>query len=118
MAHILLKRIYEDARKDDGYRVFMDRIWPRGLTKEQVKFDEWRKNLAPSTELRKWFHLDKSSHWNMFAERYQAELQANPDLKSFLASIEKYPVVTLLTAAKDIRHCHLFIFKKLVDKSV
>jgi len=70
MVKILLKRIYEEPSEADGYRILLDRLWPRGLKKEDAKFDEWRKDITPSKELRQWFHEDKDRHWEVFQGRY------------------------------------------------
>ena len=73
-----LKRVYETPRKDDGARILVDRLWPRGLTKEKAKVDLWLKEIAPSTELRKWFGHDPKK-WKEFRGRYQRELKQHPD---------------------------------------
>lgn len=112
MVKILLKRIYEEPSEADGYRILLDRLWPRGLKKEDAKFDEWRKDITPSKELRQWFHEDKDRHWEVFQGRYGMEIKQNPDFIPFLREIEKHPVVTFLTAAKDVQHSHLPILKK------
>ena len=101
MVKILLKRIYEEPSEADGYRILLDRLWPRGLKKEDAKFDEWRKDITPSKELRQWFHEDKD--------------RQNPDFIPFLREIEKHPVVTFLTAAKDVQHSHLPILKEVIE---
>lgn len=115
MVKILLKRIYEDPDESDGYRVFLDRLWPRGLKKEEAKFDEWRKDITPSKQLRQWFHEDKELHWEVFQGRYMMEIRQNPDLPTFLREIRQHPVVTFLTAAKDIEQSHLTILKEVVE---
>lgn len=75
---IVLKRVYEDASPEDGYRVLVDRIWPRGISKEKAALDEWDKDLAPSTELREWFHHDPLL-WDEFSRKYKEELlERNP----------------------------------------
>ena len=108
MVKILLKPwIYEEPSEADGYRILLDRLWPRGLKKEDAKFDEWRKDITPSKELRQWFHEDKDRHWEVFQGRYGMEIKQNPDFIPFLREIEKHPVVTFLTAAKDVQHSHL-----------
>ncbi len=71
-----VKRVYEAAAADDGYRILVDRVWPRGFTKEKAHVDEWRKDLGPSDALRKWFAHDPKK-WNEFRRRYRAELQAS-----------------------------------------
>lgn len=102
---IQIKRVYEPYSEDDGYRILVDRLWPRGLTKEKVHYDLWAKFLAPSTELRKSFGHE-ADHWDSFKKAYIAELDANPEALDFakeLAGPEfaKYPRVTLLYAAHD-----------------
>ena len=115
MVKILLKRIYEEPSEADGYRILLDRLWPRGLKKEDAKFDEWRKDITPSKELRQWFHEDKDRHWEVFQGRYGMEIKQNPDFIPFLREIEKHPVVTFLTEAKDVQHSHLPILKEVIE---
>ncbi|MBP8921673.1 MAG: DUF488 family protein [Micropruina sp.] len=99
----VLKRIYEPAADEDGYRVLVDRLWPRGISKQRARLDEWAKELAPSTELRRWFgHLPE--RFEEFTRRYTAELRANPDLSARVADWRTQPRVTLLYGAKDERH--------------
>lgn len=100
MKTIQLKRVYEDKSKDDGYRVFVDRLWPRGVSKEDVHFDEWMKELAPSTELRKWFD-HKPERFEEFSKRYKKELAEQKELLDKLKELAKKNKVTLLFAAKD-----------------
>lgn len=100
MKTIQLKRVYEDKSKDDGYRVFVDRLWPRGVSKEDVHFDEWMKELAPSTELRKWFD-HKPERFEEFSKRYKKELAEQKELLDKLKELAKKKKVTLLFAAKD-----------------
>lgn len=98
---IQLKRIYDSANEDDGYRVLMDRLWPRGLSKGNAKIDLWMKDIAPSTELRKWFHHDPDK-WEEFQELYKEELSNNKDLLDQLLKLEKdNNKLTLLYSAKD-----------------
>ncbi len=81
MTDIQTKRVYEPASPQDGFRVLVDRVWPRGRTKEQVRADLWLKEIAPSTELRKWFGHDRSK-WEEFKSRYFSELDAKPEIVS------------------------------------
>lgn len=98
---IQLKRIYDSANDDDGYRVLIDRLWPRGLSKGNAKIDLWMKDIAPSTELRKWFHHDPDK-WEEFQELYKEELSNNKDLLDQLLKLEKdNNKLTLLYSAKD-----------------
>lgn len=98
---IQIKRIYNPASEDDGYRVLVDRLWPRGLSKENAKIDLWMKEIAPSSELRKWFNHE-ADKWEEFQKRYKEELK---DKKDFLVQIlkleEENKKVTLLFGAKD-----------------
>lgn len=103
MTDIRLKRIYEAPSSDDGYRVLVDRVWPRGMTKEKAAIDLWAKDVAPSTELRKWFNHDPAK-WDEFQKRYFAELQDRlPELKALVAKAVGAPL-TLLYGAKDEEH--------------
>lgn len=111
---IILKRVYEKASPKDGYRVLVDRIWPRGVSKEDAELNEWNKELAPSTELRKWFHRD-SNLWLQFAEQYEAELQHSNAAKIFIDKLKKQEKITLVYAAKDDQHCHPIVLKKHLE---
>lgn len=93
-----IKRIYEDPSDDDGYRVLVDRIWPRGVSKERAKLDVWLRDVAPSTELRKWFHHEDEK-WTEFRVRYRAELELNEAVPPLRELIKQHPVVTLLYSA-------------------
>lgn len=118
MTQILLKRIYEQPAPQDGYRILLDRIWPRGITKEEADYDEWRKDITPSSDLRHWFHEDPKNNWQTFKIRYEMEIKQNPDFIPFIQDIKKHPVVTFLTAAKDLNHCHLPILKAMIEKTL
>jgi uncharacterized protein YeaO (DUF488 family) len=100
---IKIKRIYDEATPADGYRVLVDRVWPRGMKKESAAIDEWAKDIAPSTELRKWFNHDPE-RWAEFQKKYKAELKKNPALESFTASLKGKKTVTLIYSAKDEEH--------------
>jgi uncharacterized protein YeaO (DUF488 family) len=98
---IQVKRIYDSVTEDDGYRVLIDRLWPRGFSKEDAKVDLWMKEIAPSTELRKWFHHDPDK-WMEFQKRYKDELVNKKELIDQLLKLEKEKkVITLLFSAKD-----------------
>ncbi|MDE6498160.1 MAG: DUF488 family protein [Muribaculaceae bacterium] len=101
---IQLKRAYDPAASSDGYRVYIDRLWPRGLSHETFRYDAWDKSLAPSTELREWFHQSPDTRWPEFEERYRAELLANPAFAAFKAEVAAHPVVTLLYSSHDRDH--------------
>jgi uncharacterized protein YeaO (DUF488 family) len=98
---IQTKRVYEKPTKGDGLRVLVDRLWPRGLTKEKAKVDFWMKEIAPSDELRKWFHHEEGS-WGEFEKKYKAELAKKKELLGELRELEsKHQTVTLLYGSKD-----------------
>lgn len=97
---IHLKRVYEDASESDGYRVLVDRLWPRGVSKQEASIDLWLKEIAPSTELRKWFNHDPEK-WDEFRKRYHQELDAQPDLVKQLADLVNKQQVTLVYGAKN-----------------
>lgn len=100
MADIQLKRVYEPAAPEDGWRVLVDRVWPRGMHKEQVAADAWLKDVAPSTKLRQWFGHERAK-WEEFRQRYALELDANPDAVAPLVAAAKSGRLTLLYAARD-----------------
>lgn len=97
---VRIKRIYEDPAADDGFRVLVDRIWPRGVSKERAKLDVWLKEVAPSTELRQWFHHEEPK-WPEFVRRYRAELADNPAVGTLRDILSRQERVTLLYSAHD-----------------
>lgn len=100
MADIRTKRVYEPASPHDGLRVLVDRVWPRGMTKEQTQADLWLKDVAPSTDLRKWFGHDRS-RWQGFRQRYFSELDARPEVVARLLDEAEKGRLTLLFSARD-----------------
>ncbi len=103
-AMIRVKRIYEPARKDDGLRILVDRLWPRGLSKEKARIDSWLRDIAPSDRLRQWFAHDPTK-WAAFQRKYRKELEDKKQLIRQIKEREKQSrTVTLLYAAKDDRH--------------
>ena len=99
-----LKRIYEASEASDGYRVLVDRIWPRGVSKEKARIDLWLKEIAPSDALRKWFGHDPE-RWDEFQKRYREEMQKAIGLTSQLQQLEKqHGTVTLVFSARDEHH--------------
>lgn len=99
---IAIKRVYEPAERTDGYRVLVDRIWPRGMSKDAAHIDEWLQEVAPSTALRQWFNHDPA-RWETFRARYLVELQEQSELLASLAARAKKARVTLLYSARDER---------------
>ena len=108
---IRLKRAYDAADPADGYRVYIDRLWPRGLSHETFHYDSWDKTLAPSTGLREWFHADPDGRWTEFERRYTAELEANPAFGALKAEIAGRPVVTLLYSSRDHDHNNALVVR-------
>ena len=111
--HIKIKRVYLQPGEEDGRRILVDRLWPRGLTKAKASVDLWLKEIAPSTELRKWFGHDPE-RWNEFQARYRAELKQNPEQVSLLKQEATKGMVTLLYGAKDEEHNEAVILQKLL----
>jgi uncharacterized protein YeaO (DUF488 family) len=107
-----VKRVYDDPSADDGKRVLVDRLWPRGVTKERAALDLWAKEVAPSTELRTWFHAHPDQ-FPEFAKRYRAELTDNNAIKD-LKAIEG--TVTLLYSVRDAEHNHAQILAEYLRK--
>ena len=106
-----IKRVYEKPEKDDGIRILVDRLWPRGLTKEKAGIDLWLKDIAPSTELRKWFGHDPVK-WKEFRKRYSNELKKNEEQVSLLKDKMKKGTVTLVYGAKDEEHNEALVLKE------
>lgn len=113
---IEIKRIYEDAAKTDGYRVLVDRIWPRGVSKEDAKLNEWMKAIAPSTELRKWFG-HKEELFQEFSKKYNQELKDQTELVETLQKKAREKRLTLLYGAKDETHNQAIVLKKFLEES-
>lgn len=111
---IQLKRAYAEVSDADGARVLVDRLWPRGVSKERARLDLWLKAIAPSTELRKWFHHDPEK-WAEFGRRYEQELKGNPDAVKRLVDLAKAGRVTLIYGAKDEAHNEAVIVKKYLE---
>ncbi|MDI3270719.1 MAG: DUF488 domain-containing protein [Bacillota bacterium] len=113
---VRIKRVYEAAATEDGYRVLVDRLWPRGLKKEEVHMDLWAKELSPSTELRQWFGHDPG-RWEEFRQRYQRELE-EPEAQKILKELKEKAcsaTVTLLYGAKDEEHNNAVVLRDLLE---
>lgn len=108
-----IKRIYLPAEDTDGYRILVDRLWPRGIKKENAKVDLWAKDVAPSTELRKWFdHIPE--RFNEFKERYHTELKGTEAFSNLLKAIQEHDIATLLFSAKDEEHNNAVVLKDII----
>lgn len=114
MTQVYCKRVYLPASDTDGFRVLVDRLWPRGIKKENAHVDMWAKALAPSTELRKWFGHDPE-RFEEFARRYEEELSANAEAGALLKEIRTHDVVTLLFGAKDENHNNAVVLSRVLQ---
>ncbi len=114
---IKVKRIYDAPLKDDGYRILVDRLWPRGLKKENAFIDLWLKEIAPTTALRKWFNHEPGK-WQEFKNRYFEELATNNFVGDVLKIYNNYPIVTLLFAAHDQNYNHALVLKSFLEKEI
>jgi len=110
---IRLKRVYEKPEPVDGTRILVDRLWPRGLTKEKAAIDLWLKEVAPSTKLRKWFGHDPKK-WRSFRSRYQTELKQHRAPLQLIKSKAKGGVVTLIYGARDQEHNEAVVLRELL----
>jgi uncharacterized protein YeaO (DUF488 family) len=115
MSRIQLKRAFDAASKRDGYRVLVDRMWPRGLRKEEVRINDWMKEIAPSTELRKWFGHDPA-RWEEFRRRYFAELRERLELVNRLMEIAQRGPLTLVYSAKDEKYNNAVALKEFLEE--
>lgn len=111
---IKLKRVYDEVSKQDGKRILIDRVWPRGVKKEDLEHDEWYKDLAPSTELRKWFDHDEEK-WEEFKKKYKKELNDHKDILKEIRQSADGHNVTLLYAAKDEDHNNAVVLKEVLE---
>ena len=112
---VWIRRAYDEPTNNDGYRVLVDRVWPRGVSKEDAQLDEWCKQIAPSTELRKWFGHDPE-RWEEFRSRYRAELSDRDDLVEALVERTRHRRVTLVFGAKDTEHNQAVVLAELIDE--
>jgi len=111
---IRTKRIYDSAAAGDGVRVLVDRLWPRGVRKEDARLDAWAKELAPSNELRRWYHHDRSQ-FEAFAERYREELRERPEVAEWRHRAAD-ETITLLTSAKDPERSHVSVLSEVLSE--
>jgi len=111
--HIKLKRAYEPPASDDGTRILIDRLWPRGVKKADAAIDEWMKDIAPSTGLRKWFGHDPA-RWQEFRRRYQSEIRQHPDEFDRLRTLAQNGRITLVFSAHDEAHNDAVVLKDLL----
>ena len=116
MGQINIKRIYAPAEASDGKRVLVDRLWPRGVSKDAAKLDLWLKDIAPSTELRQWFHAGEAAdRWEQFKLKYLAELKQNAAVEVLRDVIDKNETVSLLYSVHDVVHNHAQLLKEFLE---
>lgn len=114
MQAIKIKRVYDKPLKSDGYRILVDRLWPRNLTKEAAALDEWAKELAPTAELRNWFDHDPD-YWDEFQRKYKAELKKNMALPDFMERHKDRKHITLVYATKYDKLTHALVLQELLE---
>lgn len=112
---IQIKRAYDAASADDGFRVYIDRLWPQGLSHETFRYDLWEKQISPSTELREWFHTDMIGRWDEFVKRYRAELEVNPAFATFRQELADKHTVTLLYSSRDREHNNAIVVRNALE---
>ena len=111
--NVKLKRAYEPPASDNGTRVLIDRLWPRGISKKRAAIDQWMKDISPSTELRKWFGHDPA-RWDEFRRRYAKEVRQNTDLLDQLRSLARHGPITLVYSAHDEEHNDAVELRELI----
>ncbi len=112
----LVKRAYDPVNPEDGFRVYVDRIWPRGLSHLSFKYDLWDKEIAPSTELRRWFHSNPVERWEEFQAKYREELAKNPALAQFENMIVNHPIITLLYSSREHERNNAVVLKNYLKE--
>lgn len=116
MTVIKLKRAYDTVTPADGFRILVDRLWPRGLKKADLPHDLWDKDTAPTNELRKWLHENPAERWPEFQQKYTAELDANPAAPELVKTVKKHSTVTLVFGAKDTAHNQAVVLQQYLQK--
>lgn len=114
----MLKRAYDPAAPDDGFRIYIDRLWPRGMSHDTFHYDMWDKEIAPSTQLREWFHADPATRWEGFKAKYSMELKDNPAFAALLREIAGKPRVTLLYSSRDHDRNNAVVVKEMLMKQL
>ena len=117
MGQVDIKRVYEQAADEDGIRILVDRLWPRGVSKERAALSGWLKEVAPSPDLRRWWHHDPD-RFEDFARRYRTELKDNPALEDLLSIVREHDRTTLVYAAKDPAVNHALILRDYIRQAL
>lgn len=113
-----IKRAYDPVSPSDGYRVYIDRLWPRGLSHETFIYDWWDKAISPSTQLREWFHQDPDTRWEEFQKKYLDELSVNPAFEELRQAIGSYNKITLLYSSRDPLHNNAVVVEKALTSDI
>lgn len=112
---VWIRRAYDEPTRNDGHRVLIDGLWPRGVSKEEARVDEWMRDIAPSSALRKWFGHDPV-RWEEFRERYRSELEEHPELVDRLVGRARHGRITLVFGARDVEHSNARVVQQLVEE--
>ena len=117
---INIERVYAtpSGTPSDGFRVFIDRLWPRGESKEKFHYDLWAKDIAPSTDLREWYHADPQNRWQEFVRKYNRELAGNAYTPEFVRIISQHPFVTLLYSSHDEQRNNAIVLRDFLLNEV
>lgn len=115
MTRVRIKRVYEAPAPEDGYRVLVDKLWPRGVRKDALHYDLWAKEITPSSELRTWYHADPQTRWPEFRRRYAEELRGSQAVREFVRRIAGKDTVTLLYASKNAAENHALILQEFLE---
>lgn len=118
MTEIKIKRVYEAPEATDGYRILVDRLWPRGEKKDEVPYDLWAKEISPSDSLREWFHEDTDGRWKEFKEKYMKELKQMPAMKELEEKIKDQKKITLLYSSKNTEKNNAVIVEEYLQKEL
>lgn len=118
MTQIKIKRVYEPEHSDDGYRVLVDRMWPRGMHKEDLHYDLWAKDITPSSGLRQWYHEAPAARWAEFRRRYRHELRTSQAVMDFVKRIAGKKTVTLLYASRNAVENHARVLQGYLEEAV
>jgi uncharacterized protein YeaO (DUF488 family) len=113
---ILIKRIYDGYSVDDGFRILVERLWPRGISKDESHIDLWMKDIAPSTELRKWFNHEDEK-WEEFVKRYTIELSGNEEVRKLRELVKEHANVTFVYSARNVKHNSAVALKSIVEST-
>lgn len=117
MVCIKIKRVYEPAAPDDGYRVLVDKLWPRGIRKDVLRYDLWARDITPASELRAWYHADPGARWPEFRRKYTEELRSSQAVRDFVRNIAGKGTVTLLYASKNAAENHALILQEFLERA-